>query len=164
MKTLLLLRHGKAQPDAPNGDKERNLTDRGKRDSATMGKLLPAIADNLDAIIASDAARARQTAEIAATNAGFPGEVAFEPEIYDGDEGDLLVLVRNLPDDFSRVMLVGHNPGFEELANRLSPDSTEPAHLPTAGLAHLQFNVDRWADVNPNGGRLAGVYSPKDLP
>lgn len=163
MKTLLLLRHGKAQGDAPEGDRERALTDRGRRDSATMGEFLATLG-TLDAIISSDARRARQTAEIAAASAGFSGDVDLEPEIYAADTDDLLVIVRNLPDEQNRVVLVGHNPGFEELAGALSTDGTEPPRLPTAGLAQLDFNIDRWASVQAGSGRLVGIYSPKSLP
>ena len=72
MKTLLILRHGKAQPDMPKGDHARELTERGERDADTMGFY---IIDNIgmpDAILTSDATRAEQTAERAGIAMEYP--------------------------------------------------------------------------------------------
>src|SRR5881396_1474122 len=87
MKTLLILRHGKAEKHVSTvaGDKARTLTERGKRDAAAIGRLLRQIAPTIDRIVASDAKRAQQTAEIAAASAGFLGGITTDAAIYGAD-------------------------------------------------------------------------------
>jgi phosphohistidine phosphatase len=157
LKTLLLLRHGKAQPDAPHGDKERLLIERGKRDSATIGRKIEGLVDHLDSIITSDAQRAHETAIIAAAAARYSGTITIEPDIYDAGLDTLLNVIRRLPDSSECVMLVGHNPGFGELSAALSQEGTPPTHLPTAGLAHIEFDALHWRDVRTGTGRLLDV-------
>jgi phosphohistidine phosphatase len=163
MKTLLILRHGKAQEDAPRGDKARLLTERGERESALMGRLIGEMEVRPDAVVSSDAARARQTADLAARAAGFAGGIEFEPDIYGAGLDDLLGVVRGLSDKWNCVLFVGHNPGFEDLCAALAKEGTEPPQLPTAGLACLVFDkARRWKDVREGSGNLVGVYRPRD--
>ena len=164
MKTLFVLRHGKAEPDSPEGDRARVLAPRGERDSRTMGKRLRELDRSIDLFVSSDAARARQTAEIASEAYGFDREVTIEPDIYAAPLDTLVDVVRSLPETASAVVIVGHNPGFEDLATALAPDGTEPVRLPTAGLAHLEFpSANRWRDVREGKGRLVRVDTPKAL-
>lgn len=151
MKTLLLLRHAKAQPDAPRGDKRRRLTNRGLRDARAVAEIVAALDSPPDLVLTSDAKRARQTAELVAK------APQREPLLYGNDAPALLDFVRELPDDAGSVMLVGHNPSLESLCSVLA-DSPEVGHLPTAGLAHLDLDVDRWRDVSPGTGRLRAVH------
>jgi phosphohistidine phosphatase len=162
MKTLLLLRHGKAQADAPHGDKKRALTDRGTRDSKTIGSVISSLVTRIDAVITSDAKRADETAELAAASAGYSGKITYEPAMYGADLDTLIRVVRHLPDSADRVLLVGHNPGFEELAAALPVEGTSPPRLPTAGVAHIEFDATHWRDVRPGTGRLVGVHTPKE--
>jgi phosphohistidine phosphatase len=163
VKTLLILRHGKAQEDAPRGDKARALVERGERDSALMGSLIGELDLKLDGIVSSDAVRARQTAEIAAEVAHFDGKIQFEPDIYYGDLDALLKVIRKLPDRWDCVLLVGHNPGFEDLSAALAGEGIERPHLSTAGLAWLAFeSAMRWQDAREGSGKLVGLYRPKD--
>jgi phosphohistidine phosphatase len=163
VKTLLILRHGKAQEDAPKGDKARKLVERGVSDSALMGKLIKDMDLEIDGIVSSDAARAKQTAEIAAEAAHFDGKIEYDPDIYYSGLDALLKAVRELPDKWDRVLLVGHNPGFEELSAALAVEGTEPPSLSTAGLAWLVFeDAKKWKDVKEDSGKLRGVYRPKD--
>jgi phosphohistidine phosphatase len=164
MKTLYILRHGKAEEHSPRGDKARVLAPRGERNSRTMGERLRGLAPAIDLFVSSDAERARQTAEIAARAAGFDGAVAIEPEIYAAPLDALLEVVRSLPDAASTAVIVGHNPGFEDLSTALAPDGTAPVRLPTAGLAHLEFPAaNRWRDLREGSGRLVSVHTPKEL-
>ncbi len=163
MKTLFVLRHGKAEADSPKGDKARVLAPRGERDSRAMGTRLRELAPSIDLFVSSDAARARQTAEIAARAAGYDRDVAIEPDIYAAPLDTLLDVVRSLPDEASTVVIVGHNPGFEELSTALAAEGTEPVRLPTAGIARLEFrSANRWHDVRVGVGRLVDVYTPKE--
>ena len=163
MKTLLILRHGKAQPDAPDGDWARVLTARGHRDAETMGAHIQELVGVPDAIVTSDATRARQTAEIVAVATGFTGTVTHEPDAYGADVTSLLSLIRDIPDATELVVLVGHNPGLEELAAMLSSSDVRPMRLPTAGLAHLEFDVPRWSDVRQGIGRWRGLATRRSI-
>jgi phosphohistidine phosphatase len=163
MKTLLILRHGKAQPDMPNGDHARELTERGVRDSEMMGVHIASQIGMPDAILTSDAQRAEQTAELAGVAMGYTGKLTVVPAIYDAELRILQALVRSILDDVGMALIVGHNPGFEELAASLAGIDDDDVRLPTAGLAHLEFDVDRWDDVRPGAGRWLGIVTPKTL-
>jgi phosphohistidine phosphatase len=164
MKTLLILRHGKAQPDTPaGGDRARKLTKRGRRDAAAMGAHILATIGMPDAIITSDATRARQTAELAAEALDFSQPLTIEPDIYAADLGTLLGVVRAIPDDVDTAVLVGHNPGFEELTAALTRAEEEEVTLPTAALARIDFDVARWGEAKKGTGVLRGITTPRSL-
>jgi phosphohistidine phosphatase len=163
MKTLLIMRHGKAEEGAPRGDKARVLVERGEREAALMGELIKKEGLGLDGVVSSDAARARWTAQIAAKATGIEGEIKFDEEIYGAGLDDLVEVVRGLPDGWACVLLVGHNPGMEDLAGALAKEGEDLVQLPTAGVARLEFKrVMRWKDVKEGSGVLVGVYRPKD--
>jgi phosphohistidine phosphatase len=163
MKTLLILRHGKSQPDAPAGDHARELTERGHRDAGAMGAHIHNLVGTPDAIITSDAMRARQTAEIVATAVGFTAPLTVEPRIYNADLHILLALVRSILDEVDTAIIVGHNPGFEELAAALAGNQAEGVRLPTSGLAILEFDVEQWDTVRSGSGRLREVATPRTI-
>jgi phosphohistidine phosphatase len=162
MKTLIILRHGKAVDVLISGDKKRELTERGLRDAEAMGRLIGSEVGVPDLIVSSDAKRARQTAEIAGKAAGYEGEVAYEPAIYDASVDMLMGVVRSLPDSADYVILVGHNPGFQSLSADLAADGAEPPRLPTSAFAHLQFDATSWHNVRSGTGRLVAVHWPKE--
>jgi len=161
MKTLIILRHGKAVDVLVSGDKRRELTERGLRDAKAMGSLIGTEVGVPDLIVSSDATRARQTAEIAGEAAGYEGEITYESAIYDAGVDTLVSVVRALPDSADYVILVGHNPGFESLSADLAADGSEPPRLPTSGFAHLQFDATNWRSVRPGSGVLVAVHWPK---
>jgi phosphohistidine phosphatase len=146
VKTLLLLRHAKAQPDAPEGDKRRSLTNRGKRDARAIAELVARLHAPPEVVITSDAKRARQTAKFVSES------VVREPSLYGADAEELLDFVRALPDAAASVMLVGHNPGFEDLCSALAEPAAHVGHLPTAAIGQLEFRVERWRDIGPGTG------------
>src|SRR5688500_6533613 len=119
MKTLFVLRHAKTQSDAPAGDHARELTERGHRDADAMGAYIRNRTGTPDAIITSDATRARQTAEIVARAFDFTDPLTVEPRIYAAGLDTLLAVVRRIPDEVRSALIVGHNPGFEDLAEAL---------------------------------------------
>jgi phosphohistidine phosphatase len=163
MKTLLILRHGKAQPDAPDGDRARELTERGQRASALMGDYIRSTIGVPDAILTSDATRAQQTAEIAAEAIGFSGELTLVPQIYAADLRTLQAVVRSIIDEVDLALLTGHNPGLEELAASLAGIDEDDVRLPTAGVAHLEFDVDKWDLARKGTARWRGIATPKTV-
>lgn len=164
MKTLLILRHGKAQPDAPNGDRARDLLVRGRRDSEAIGAYVGETIGAPDAIFTSDAQRALHTARLVARAVGFDEEqLMIVPQIYGADLRTLLALVRSILDEVDTALLTGHNPGFEELTAALAGIDEDDVRLPTAALAHIEFDVDRWDDAQQGTGRLIAITTPKML-
>jgi phosphohistidine phosphatase len=161
MKNLLLLRHAKSDWDDPSlRDFDRPLAARGERDAPKIGKALRKRGPAPDLIMSSPAARAKQTVEAVAKAARFELEIKFNQAIYDASSPELLQLIRSLPDDSSCVLLVGHNPGFEDLVGRLSGSHER---MPTAALACIQFQIDKWEDVDDGKGKLAWLLTPKQL-
>jgi phosphohistidine phosphatase len=163
MKTLLILRHGKAQRDAPEGDHARELTERGRQASALVGGYIASEIGVPDAMLTSDATRAQQTAEAVAEALGYNGTLTVVPQIYNAELNTLLALVRSILDDVDFAILVGHNPGFEEVAAALAGIDEDDVRLPTAGFAHLQFDVDQWDEARKGTGRWLGVITPKSI-
>lgn len=161
MKTLLLLRHAKSDWDNSSlRDFDRPLADRGKRDAPRMGRALKERGPAPDLIVSSPAARAKATAEAAIKSGGFTNSLQFDEGIYDASTPELLRIVRRLPDEMSCVLMVGHNPGFEGLVNRLSGAQER---MTTAALAAIEFQVDRWEDVEDGQGKLLWFLTPKHL-
>jgi phosphohistidine phosphatase len=161
MKTLLLLRHAKSDWDNTGlPDFDRPLAPRGKRDAPTMGKALKKREPLPDLIIASPAVRARETIKAVIEAAKLDIQPQFDERIYGASSDELLALVRRLPQTSSCVLLVGHNPGFEELVGRLTGAYES---MPTAALACIEFQVDHWEEVQDQAGKLAWLLTPKRL-
>jgi phosphohistidine phosphatase len=161
MKTLLLLRHAKSDWDDPSlKDFDRPLAARGRRDAPRIGKALRKRGAAPDLIVSSPAARARETIEAVIKAAEIKVEVRFEEVVYGASSPELLKLIRHLPNDRPCVLLVGHNPGFEDLVGRLSGRAER---MPTAALACIQFQIDNWEDVDDGDGKLAWLVTPKQL-
>ena len=164
MKRLTLLRHAKSSWKEPSGsDVDRPLNRRGKRDAPDMGRRLAKARFLTDAVITSPARRARKTARLVASEIGFAdGDIMTEERIYEADVGDLVGIVREFDETLSRVLLVGHNPGFTDLANRLSGERIP--NVPTCGVVVIEFPVRSWKDVGRGKGRMVHFDFPKNLP
>jgi phosphohistidine phosphatase len=113
------------------------------------------------AIVSSSARRARDTALLFADAAGFPaGDIRVEPQLYLASPRTIVALARGLEDRLSTVLLVGHNPGFEETLEHLAGASG----FPTAALAVLELPIVRWADLGDDvKAKLVAMHRPKDL-
>jgi phosphohistidine phosphatase len=147
VKTLLILRHAKSSwGDASLDDWQRPLSARGVRDAPRVGDRLRAQSLIPDVIVTSDAVRARTTAQAAAQAAGYTREIVVEPSLYHAAPDDVIAVLKGLPDDTARsVLVVGHNPGLEDLIEQLSGEHHD---LPTAALVQLALPVDRWRDLD----------------
>ena len=161
MKTLFLLRHAKSSWKDDNlEDFDRPLKKRGLGDAQLMGKLLRQREIGLDLVISSSAERARQTTQLVLMSAGLQVEVRYDDRIYEAGMRRLLTLISRLDNQANSVMLVGHNPGFEELLKTLTG---EVHSMPTATLAGIEFDVDDWSQVKARTGRLTLLLTPKEL-
>ncbi len=165
---LLVLRHAKSDWDtnAPS-DFERPLAKRGERDAPRMGqwlkeqKLLP------DHIVCSPALRARQTGEKACKAMGIKEKlINFDDRVYAATEGELLRVLADCPKKKKTVMLVGHNPGLEDLVVYLAGKGLEiPADgklLPTAAVACLKM-PENWKELKEGDGQFISITRPKEI-
>jgi phosphohistidine phosphatase len=162
MKTLLILRHAKSSwKDEGLTDHDRPLNKRGKRDAPRMGKLLRESDLAPDLIISSTAKRARKTAAKVAKKCEYQGVIELTGELYLAPPQSYLHVLRQVPDQYQRVMVVGHNPGLEELLSLLTRESTP---LPTAALAQIELPIDAWQELNQEvHGQLSDLWLPKEL-
>ncbi|HUG92316.1 MAG TPA: histidine phosphatase family protein [Planctomycetaceae bacterium] len=163
MKTLLLLRHAKSSwKDSALADHDRPLNQRGKRDAPRVGRLLAELGLVPDLIVSSTARRARKTAEKVAEESGYVGAIDAVAALYPGEPQAIARAIRSRPEDAARLLVVGHNPGLEDF---LAAVIGCFERLPTAALAHVELEIDRWQDFTPAaGGRLVRLWTPDELP
>ncbi len=161
-KELLLLRHGKSDWNTNTADFDRPLNPRGNRNAQQIGewlikqKLVP------DLIICSSAVRALTTTQIVCEAMGVSAQIIqTEKSIYEASLSDLHLVLHAIPESTQRLLLVGHNPGFESLVSDLAPKIQIPDDgklMPTATLAYLQLN-SQWTALQ---GRSL-IQRAKDL-
>lgn len=166
-RRLIVLRHAKsAWPDGV-ADHERPLAPRGRRDAPAAGRALAAADRVPDLALCSTAVRARRTWELAAAEWTTPPPVRHDPRLYAADVPELLAAVREVPDDVRTLLLIGHNPGLEELVLTLAGDSLDDAldevrtKFPTSAIAVLTWYGDTWSSLGPGMALLTGVTVPR---
>ena len=154
-RILYLLRHAKAGlPEAGRRDHDRKLTGRGRREAAALGARYAGGGELPDLVITSTAARAVQTAALWSQAAGLPERCITRREgIYLAEPESVLRLIRGLDESVQRVLLVGHNPTFSELATELS---RQLIALPTCAMAVLSI-AGAWADAGAASARLLRI-------
>ena len=154
-RILYMLRHAKAGlPAAGQRDHDRELTGRGRREAAALGARYAGDPDLPDLVVTSTAARAVQTATLWARAAGLPERsITRRDGIYLAEAEAVLGLIRSLDERLQRVLLVGHNPTFSELATGLSARFIA---LPTCAMAVLSI-TGGWAGVSAATVRLLRI-------
>jgi phosphohistidine phosphatase len=167
-RELLLLRHAKSDWGSVGvADFDRPLAKRGKTEAPKVGQWLRRQGLTPDHAVSSPAKRARQTLKRVCEAMGFDLErVQWEPAVYEAEVEDLLRVLAACPVSCRRVLLVGHNPGFEHLLAFLWGDATStPADgklLPTAALARLEL-PDDWSALGYGAGRLLSLTRPAEM-
>jgi len=115
-------------------------------------------------VLCSPSARTRET--LKRLGVGDGAEVRIEDELYGASADELLAVLRDLPDELDSVMLIGHNPGIEDLTIRLASEGEELARVrekfPTAALATLELDTS-WRGLAPGGAELVAFVKPKEL-
>jgi len=158
MKTLLLARHAKSNWNQPGySDFDRPLNEKGEADVSKMAQRLQQHY-TLDKIISSDATRALATAteyEKALTQTSL----ATEHTLYNAASLDIIDVIKNIENSFSKVMLVGHNPGMTEVVNYFIKDDFYD--MPAGGVAIIQFDSLSWFDLKSGSGELLGFEYPE---
>ena len=167
MKNIYILRHAKAAPaTATASDIDRPLRRRGRQDAKSAAAYLLEHDLRPDLVLCSPARRARETLAPLLDRLTAATEVSFEPGIYLADAPALLARLRRLPDAKSSVLLVGHNPGLQDLVESLAATSVTRARVaekfPTAAIAFLCFDGRRWRSLAPGRAALVNLFTPAD--
>ncbi|MXM64146.1 histidine phosphatase family protein [Streptomyces sp. HUCO-GS316] len=167
LRRLAVLRHAKSAWPQGVADHERPLAPRGRRDGPAAGRAL-AEADCLpDLALCSTAVRARQTWDLASAQWGTPPPVRFDDRLYAADAAALLDVVQSAPREVETLLLIGHNPGLEELVLELAGDGLDDAldevrtKFPTAAIAVLAWRGPSWQSLAPGTALLTSVIVPR---
>jgi phosphohistidine phosphatase len=155
MKSLTLFRHAKTEGESESGrDFDRRLNDRGRSDAERMGEEIRGLNLGFDLILCSPATRAAETAQLVGMSP------RYDERIYDASAGQLLDIVRKADASVNRLLMIGHNPGFEQLASMLSGTSID---MPTGSLVEIEFPIDNGQEVERGRGKLVRFVKPKEI-
>lgn len=167
-RTLVVVRHAKAQPSHPLGDHARELAPRGVDDARALGRWLRQHDLLADLVLVSTAARARGTAEHVLAGADRQTEVEADRSIYDRGPEGVLEALRQAPREAVTVWVVGHQPSMGTVTSTLAdPATSTPAALerlaegfPTATAAVLRLDGD-WSELDAGMARLESVHTAR---
>lgn len=171
MKILGLFRHAKSDWQDPRArDFDRPLNERGRRGAALMGKHVREHGVRWERMLSSPAIRCAETIEIACQAAGQPVAVQWDRRIYLASSVTLADLLREQSGNPASTLMVGHNPGLEDLIFDLVPDDgSSPLRdvveekFPTASFAVLELDIESWSDLKDRCARLVHLTRPRDL-
>lgn len=167
-RELLILRHAKSDwGSGAESDFERPLSRRGKQDAPKVGAWLYREGLVPDHVVSSPAERARQTTIKVCKSLDIGKKrIVWDPALYEASVPHLLDALARCPIHAATVLLVGHNPGLEELLRHLAGDDLDPPDdgklLPTAALARLEMPND-WGRLDPGCAQLISITRPKGL-
>jgi phosphohistidine phosphatase len=165
VKHLYLLRHAKSSwKDATLADHDRPLSGRGRRAAKAVGRHMRADGIEPQLVLCSSALRARETLARIEPALGR-GAVKVERQLYASSATALMARLRRLPGSVDSVLIIGHNPGVQELTLALaaSPPASLGAKYPTGALATLELRIDSWGTLDVGCGELIGFVRPRDL-
>ncbi|MFI8193646.1 SixA phosphatase family protein [Streptomyces sp. NPDC085946] len=167
LRRLAVLRHAKSARPPGVPDHDRPLAPRGLRDAPAAGRALLEADCLPDLALCSTAVRARRTWEIAAAQWGTPPPFRLDARLYGADAGDLLAVVHEVPAEVGTLLLVGHNPGLEDLVLELAGDGLDDtldrvrAKFPTAAFAVLSWRGATWRALAPGTALLTSLTVPR---
>lgn len=166
LRRLVVLRHAKsAWPDGV-ADHERPLAPRGRRDAPAAGRRLREAGCVPDLVVCSTAGRTRQTWDLVSDELGATTPVTHDARLYRASAGELLGVVRDIPARVRTLMLVGHNPGVQDLVLMLAGEEDSYAlertrtKFPTSAIAVLCLSGP-WRDLEPGAARLTEMVVPR---
>jgi phosphohistidine phosphatase len=159
---LTLVRHAKTEPGRPGQeDWDRVLEPRGQRDAPEMARRLKQLSGKPDRILSSPAVRAITTATIMARELGVAAQKVQQDErLYLASTKDMLAVIRELGERTRHLMVVGHNPGITEFADRISSERGVD-NMPTCAVYTLQFSIAAWSELAWESGIDADLDYPK---
>lgn len=165
---VLVMRHAKSDWDSsPGSDFDRPLAKRGERDAPRMGRWLREQALIPDRVVSSPAVRARQTCLLVCEALAIKKrQIHWEPEIYAAEVTTLLNVLARCPEKTQRLLLVGHNPGLEDLVAYLAAGTgalpTRGKLMPTGAVVGIRL-PESWAGLQPGCGQIETHRVPKAL-
>lgn len=167
MHRLWLFRHAKSDWSTDAADFDRPLKGRGRHDAPRMGRWLELHGIRPDAIWCSPAMRARESLELALQHWSLdPGRIRHDSRLYEARGSTLLELIQAAEEAVGALMLVGHNPGLDDLLETLCegpmPRTAKGKLLTTANLAEIEFR-GTWKDLEWDSGELVRIVRPEDL-
>lgn len=163
-RTLLLMRHAKSAWPVGVADAQRPLSERGRRDAPEAGRWIASAIGQPDLTVVSPAVRTRQTADLAISMFTDVPDVTYDDRIYEAHWTALAAVISGLPDEAANVVIIGHNPGLEELADHwpqsVSNDAREVlSHkFPTSAIAVVEV-TGSW--VEPTSSHLRQIVIPR---
>jgi phosphohistidine phosphatase len=161
MRTLYLLRHAKSSwKDESQLDFERPLASRGRKACSVIAKFIQSEAIEFDLLLSSTAVRARETIELIRQQAKLRSELRYDERIYEAPVTRLVEIISEVENDRKVILLVGHNPGMEELIHTLTGEERQ---VSTASLAKIKLKVSKWSEVGNANGTLEWIVRPKEL-
>ncbi|MBB1252077.1 SixA phosphatase family protein [Streptomyces alkaliterrae] len=166
-RRIVLLRHAKADwPEVP--DHERPLADRGRQDAPLAGGWLAAQGLVPQLTLCSTAVRTRETWKLAVPQLPERPRTVYEERLYEASPGEIIAVVNEVPDEYTDVLVVGHNPGVQGTAQVLTGEADEEAGtrlerrgFPTSAIAVLEF-TGSWKALQPGAARLARFWLPHE--
>jgi phosphohistidine phosphatase len=166
-RRIVLFRHAKA--DWPQvSDHERPLAERGRKDAAVAGRKLADTGVPFDLALCSTATRTRETWKLAVQELPQRPKTVYEERLYEASPGELIAVLNETLDDVQNVVLIGHNPGVQGLADILAGQSEGDAHermsrrgFPAAAFAVLTF-TGTWKTLEPGVGTLLDYWAPTE--
>jgi phosphohistidine phosphatase len=159
VKTILLMRHAKSDWDASYGsDHDRPLASRGHRSATLIGRVLASWDEVPDLVITSSAIRARSTAEEAARAGGWQSRIVVEPDLYGSGPESVLAAAEEIAGDEERIMLVGHEPTWSMLAERITGGRLE---MRTGAVAAIDLIADHWQGLGQARGWVRFAINPR---
>ncbi|TDI51291.1 MAG: histidine phosphatase family protein [Acidobacteria bacterium] len=159
MLHLMIMRHGKSDWDADaSDDRQRPLSARGIASSERMGKVIRDMGLVPDVVIASDAVRARATAELARISGGWACRLVLEPDLYGASVDEAIDVISNVSDVSERIMVVGHEPTWSMLVKRLTGATVA---MKTAAVADIEFPCSQWTRMPSVNGTLVALLQAR---
>ncbi len=167
----MILRHAKSGWDDPVArDFDRPLNKRGEKAARVVGAWMKAQGLSFDHVIASPAVRVIETIDQLVNGYGKRIEPTWERRVYLASSATLMDVLREVHGDTGSVLLIGHNPGLEDLILDLVPPGSDCAlrdsvyeKYPTAALAEIEIDIADWTNIARGKGRLIRFTRPRDL-
>lgn len=155
------MRHAEARRENRNlTDFERPLNDPGREAARFIGETIQKNRFKIDLILSSPAKRAKQTAELFKETARLKTEIQYNEKIYEANLRRLLEIVLELDNRYNSVLIVGHNPGFENLVQVLTGENVQMA---TAAFAAIDLEIENWSNIKTACGNLRVLLRSKDV-
>ncbi|MDV6237408.1 histidine phosphatase family protein [Leptospira ellisii] len=168
LKQIHLIRHAKSDWESEfRSDHERPLSERGKRNAKSLRKYLEKIEFKCDLFLVSDSKRTSDTYRIINRKGNLSNDEILSEELYESDAEEILTKLRNSDSKHETIALLGHNPGLEEIANRLIRGKDDSSHLesvffkfPTSGFLSIQSEISSWNELGSVPGKIIRFWIP----